>query len=133
MTGSEKRRILIVDDARTVADTLTVVFSFNGYLARAAYSAEQAMAMAPEWRPDLAIIDVHLPGMNGIDLAAALRARYWGMRVVLFSAQPNALETVRAAGHSFEVMLKPAHPQEMLRMAARMLSPAPSEYHQVAS
>lgn len=133
MTGSEKRRILIVDDERTVADTLAVVFSFNGYLARAAYSAEQALAMAPEWRPDLAIIDLHLPGMNGIDLASTLRARYWGMRVVLFSGQPNAIETVRAAGHSFEVMLKPIHPQEMLRMAARMLTPVAPDYHQVAS
>jgi len=133
MTGSEKRRILIVDDERTVADTLTVVFSFNGYLARAAYSAEQALAMAPDWRPDLAIIDLHLPGMNGMDLAATLRARYWGMRVVLFSGQPNAIETVRAAGHSFEVIFKPIHPHDMLRMAARMLSPAVREFQQVAS
>jgi DNA-binding NtrC family response regulator len=133
MTGGEKRRILIVDDERTVADTLAVVFSFNGYVARAAYSAEEALAVAPEWRPDLAIIDVYLPAMNGIDLAASLRGRYWGLRVVLFSGQSNAFEAVRAAGHSFDVLIKPVHPSEMLRMASRMLGPSVSKYEKVAS
>lgn len=133
MTGGEKRRILIVDDERTVADTLAVVFSFNGYMARAVYSAEEALAVAPEWRPDLAIVDVYLPGMNGIDLAAALRARYWGLRVVLLSGLPNAYEAVRASGHSFEVLIKPVHPADMLRMAARTLSSSISTYEQIAS
>src|SRR5580700_10876837 len=65
----EKRRVLIVDDDRSVADTLSVVFSYNGYLARAVYSAEEALAIAPDWRPDLAVLDVELPGMDGIVLA----------------------------------------------------------------
>ena len=134
MRGGEKKRILVVDDERTIADTLSVVFSFNGYLARAAYSAEQALATAPEWRPDLAIIDMHLPGLNGIELAAALRARYWGMRIVLFSGRPDAADVVRAAGQSFEVLIKPVHPSEMLRMTSRMLGPSDeSGYEQVAS
>jgi DNA-binding response OmpR family regulator len=134
MKGGEKKRILIVDDERMIADTLSVVFSFNGYLARAAYSSEQALATAPEWRPDLAIIDMYLPGINGVELAAALRTRYWGMRIVLFSGRPDAADVVRAAGHSFEVLIKPVHPSEMLRTAARMLGQADeSNYGQVAS
>lgn len=134
MKSGEKRRILVVDDERTIADTLSVVFSFNGYQARAAYSAEQALEIAPEWRPDLVIVDMYLPGMSGIELATMLRARYWGLRVVLFSGQPNAGEAIKAAGQSFEVLIKPVHPTEMLKMAACVLGAADdSEYQRVAS
>src|ERR1035437_9157359 len=66
------RKILIVDDERTIADTLALIFATNGYEARTAYSAEQALEMLDEWRPDLAVIDVVLPGMNGIEFAIFL-------------------------------------------------------------
>jgi CheY-like chemotaxis protein len=42
------------------------------------WPAEEALRLAPEWRPDLAILDVYLPGMNGIDLAASLRGAAGG-------------------------------------------------------
>ena len=66
-------RVLNVDDERTITDTLALIFTGNGYDARKAYSAEQAVDFIAEWRPDLAILDVVLPVMNGIDLATLLR------------------------------------------------------------
>jgi DNA-binding response OmpR family regulator len=116
-----KGRVLIVDDNRSVADTLVVVFSFNGYLARAAYSAEEAMRIAPELRPDLAVVDVFLPRIGGISLAMGLRAAYPNLKILLLSGQPASFDMLARVGNPFELMMKPVHPAEMLRTAARLL------------
>lgn len=54
-------KVLVVDEERTIADTLAVIFSQGAYEARAAYSAEQALEIVAQWPPDLAILDVVLP------------------------------------------------------------------------
>ena len=81
----EPKRVLFVDDERVIADTLGIIFSNHGYVTRAVYSAEQALELMSDWLPDLAIIDVLLPGMNGIDLAIRLKAEYPDCRLSLFS------------------------------------------------
>ena len=81
----EPKRVLFVDDERLIADTLAIIFSSQGYETRAVYSAEQALELISDWLPNLAIIDVRLPGMNGIDLAIRLRAEYPDCIVSLFS------------------------------------------------
>jgi CheY-like chemotaxis protein len=82
-----RHRVLIVDDERTIADTLTLVFSASGCESRAAYSAKQALGVFAEWLPHLAIIDVVLPVMNGIDLAILLTGQCPSCRLLLFSGQ----------------------------------------------
>ena len=88
-TPSGKARILLVDDEYVVAKTLAIIFSNEGYETRAVQSAEAALALleTEEWGPQLAIIDVLLPGMNGIDLAITLKAEYPEVQVSLFSGQ----------------------------------------------
>jgi CheY-like chemotaxis protein len=90
------------------------------------YSAEQALEMLEEWRPDLAVIDVVLPGMNGIEFAIFLKASYPGCQFLLFSGQPGTsglLEEARKKGHLFEILAKPLHPTFMLSTVADMLTP----------
>lgn len=120
-----KRRILIVDDEAAIADTLALIFRSQMYKAEVAYSGETAIEIIAEWRPDLAIIDVILPGMNGIDLAIAIRSNYPACHVVLFSGHANTamlLEEAGKKGHQFEVLAKPVHPNVMLERAADLLS-----------
>jgi DNA-binding NtrC family response regulator len=120
------RKILIIDDEPTIADTLAVIFSSSGYESRAVYSAEQALEMLEEWRPDLAIIDVVLPGMNGIEFAIFLKASYPACQFLLFSGQPGTsglLEEARKKGHLFEILAKPLHPTFMLATVSDMLTP----------
>ena len=110
----EPKRVLFVDDERVIADTLAIIFSSQGYVTRAVYSAEQALELISYWLPDLAIIDVLLPGMNGIDLAIQLKAEYPDCRLSLFSGQAltgDLLELARQNGHSFEI-LQSLLPQE---------------------
>ena len=77
-----RHRVLIVDDEHTIADTLGLIFAGNGDETRAAYSAQQALEIIAEWPPDLAILDVVLPKLNGIDLRR-LRASKLPLRDVV--------------------------------------------------
>jgi CheY-like chemotaxis protein len=120
----ETKRVLFVDDERVIADTLAIIFSNQGYVTRAVYSAEQALELMSDWLPDLAIIDVLLPGMNGIDLAIRLKAEYPNCRLSLFSGQASTsdlLELARQNGHSFEILAKPVAPGEFLAYASHLL------------
>jgi len=117
-------KVLIVDDKRTIADTLDLIFSASGYETRAAYSAEQALEIAAEWMPDLAIVDVVLPLMNGIDLAILLTAQYPACRLVLLSGQSltaDLLAEAETKGYKFEILAKPVHPTEILERALNLL------------
>jgi CheY-like chemotaxis protein len=128
------RRILVVDDEETIADTLSLIFRSNGYDAKTAYSAEEALEMLETWQPELAVIDVVLPGMNGIDFAIFLKASYPDIHFLLFSGQPGTgglLEEAKRKGHLFEILAKPLHPTFMLATVANMLSSPPVDAGQL--
>lgn len=120
----QPKRVLFVDDERLIADTLALIFSSQGYETRAVYSAEQALELISGWLPNLAIIDVRLPGMNGIDLAIRLRAEYPDCRVSLLSGQASTsdlLDLARENGHSFDILAKPVPPEELIAQASHLL------------
>lgn len=126
MTGIGRGRgILIVDDEHSVADTLGVIFSKNGYAVRIAYTAEEAIEIIAQWQPGLAIIDVMLPRMNGIDLAIVLKQNYPFCPLLLFSGHHSTQELLEEAskkGHVFDILAKPIHPAFMLDTVSNLLS-----------
>lgn len=122
-------RVLVVDDEKSIADSLALVFSTQGYDARAAYSAEQAAEIISEWEPRLVILDVVLPGMNGIDFAIQLKTSCPACRVLLFSGQQNTTALAEEAlerGYEFTILAKPVHPTIFLEEAARLVSAGPA-------
>jgi DNA-binding NtrC family response regulator len=118
VTGPGRTRcILIVDDEPTITETLALIFAGHGYEVRGAHSAEEAIEIIAIWEPDLAILDVNLPRMNGIDLAMVLQANRPACRLVLFSGHPSTqalMEEAAKKGNSFEILSKPVHPLFML-------------------
>lgn len=118
------RRILIVDDEVLVADSLEMIFRGCGYEVRSANSAEQAIETISQWKPDLAILDVMLPQMNGIEFGIVLKSNYPLCHVVLVSGHPKTgelLEMARLRGHDFEILAKPLHPGVFLEMVSTLL------------
>jgi CheY-like chemotaxis protein len=116
------RRVLIVDDEPRVADTLTLIFRGRGYDAQKASSAEQALEVVTSWEPQLAILDVSLPGMNGVELAVVLSNKYPQCRLLLFSGHTESGDLLEAAdkgGRFFELVPKPVHPSFLLDWAAQ--------------
>jgi CheY-like chemotaxis protein len=75
MAVNGKRKVLIVDDERVIADTLAIILNQHGYEASAAYSGNEAVEKARAVQPDLIISDVIMQDMNGIEAAIHPRAR----------------------------------------------------------
>jgi len=76
-SGKEKKKstILIVDDERSVVDTLSAVLSIRGFEVLEAYSGEMATRVLQEQpRPDLIVLDILLPGVNGLEWCQQLKA-----------------------------------------------------------
>jgi DNA-binding response OmpR family regulator len=120
-----ERKILIVEDEKVIADSLGEILRAHRYLTRIAYSAEAAIDMLGWWSPDLAILDVMLPKMNGIDFAVTLKRLYPDCQILLFSGQPSVeslVDKARREGHDFEILAKPVHPSVMLDAISMLLS-----------
>lgn len=118
-------KVLIVDDEHAISDSLAKIFVLRGYLVKTAYSAEQAIEIIAAWEPSLAIVDVVLPKMNGIDLAILLRENYPACNVLLVSGQLITSELADEAaqkGHTFDILAKPVPLPDLLETAAALLS-----------
>src|ERR1700687_5373257 len=117
------KRIFVVDDEKTIADTLAVILRHSGYEASAFYDAQSALAEMESCSPDLVISDVVMPGMSGLDMAFLIRERHPACKVLLFSGQAatlNILEMVGQRGYDFELLAKPIHPTDLLAKVARI-------------
>ncbi len=115
------RKVLIVDDAPAVAETLKLIVSRQGHEVRVAQSAEDAFESIASWQPDLALLDVMLPGISGIEFAKILRSTYPMCEIVLVSGHPDAkelLEIARSKGDAFSILPKPLEPASIVALAA---------------
>jgi DNA-binding response OmpR family regulator len=124
-TNQHNPRVLVVDDERIIADSLTMILSKSGYDARTAYSGEMAVEMARNFYPDMLITDVVMPGISGIEAAIKVREMLPTCKVLLFSGQAatqDLLETASARGHEFELFPKPVHPRELIAKMQRIMN-----------
>ncbi len=94
--GGQSDRVLIVDDSREVRRAYSEALSELGYTVLEAVDAEQALAVLESSRPDVALIDIHLPRMNGFRLAQEIRGRT-GDAIYLVMLSGMALDAVTRA------------------------------------
>ncbi|HTV23860.1 MAG TPA: ATP-binding protein [Polyangiaceae bacterium] len=79
------KRILVVDDNEDAAEMLAIVLGQSGYQTRTAYQGRSALASVHEWPPDIVILDIGLPDMNGYDVARELRRNGHASSLVLIA------------------------------------------------
>jgi CheY-like chemotaxis protein len=113
------RRVLIVDDNRDAADTLADVIRRWQGTATVAYDARTALALARELRFDVALLDIGMPNMNGLELARALRDidGAGDLRIIAISGfgEPGDRERSREAGMDAH-LVKPISMGELRRL-----------------
>ncbi len=93
-----KRRILIVDDDAHLRTFLTEVIGHAGYATVTAASGEEALQVVAAGEPDMALLDITMPGMSGLELAARLKAET-GVPFMFLSAVDDAESARQAAAH----------------------------------
>jgi PAS domain S-box-containing protein len=115
--GMGKHRVLIVDDMTDSADSLAMVLKMMGQDARTAYDGEEAVDLAEKFKPDVVLLDLGMPKMNGYDTCRTIRQKPWskGMLLIAVSGwgQEGDRRRTREAGfdHHF---IKPVDPVELL-------------------
>lgn len=103
-------RILIADDDPDAADTTADLFRLMGYQTQAVYDGRHAVELARSFLPDVAILDVNMPRLDGNRAAAILRSEF-GARIVLIahSAQTDTASVERSRASGFDsYLVKPA-------------------------
>ena len=104
------RRVLIVDDNTDAANSLAALLNLKGHETRAVYSGREALECFESFKPDVALIDIGLPEMDGYELVRRLRASAKGMRPRLVAltgyGQTEDRERARAAGFD-DHLIKP--------------------------
>ncbi|OON62393.1 hybrid sensor histidine kinase/response regulator [Massilia sp. KIM] len=120
-----RRRILLVDDNEDAAALAAALLADLGHEVRVAHTAGEALAVAPACAPEVAILDIGLPDMDGYALAAALRARQGGagLRLVALTGYGQKEDVERALDAGFDVHLTKPATLEALRQA---LAPQPA-------
>jgi len=116
-TLREKHSILIVDDEAQMRDMLTQYLSKQGYHVLSAQDGLAAVSLAERERPHLIVLDINMPGMNGVEVLRKLRAKnYAGGVMVLTGVQDEKLLNEALNLGSIDIIGKPAD-LERIRLA----------------
>jgi DNA-binding NtrC family response regulator len=117
MPENPTQTIFVVDDESIVSSTLAMILNSSGYRATSFTSAEDAIKATELNYPELPLVAVPMPGMNGIDLAIRFHSLCPKCKVLLFSGALNSgnlLEEAKQKGYDFQILAKPVHPKDML-------------------
>jgi signal transduction histidine kinase/ActR/RegA family two-component response regulator len=110
------QRVLVVDDNIDAAETLRMLLEMNGHEVRCAHEGAQAIELAMDFRPDVALLDIGLPRMDGFELARRLRARpeMRDTRLIALTGYGQAEDRSRALAAGFDDHLtKPVDPNAL--------------------
>jgi two-component system nitrogen regulation response regulator GlnG len=120
--ATDRKHVLIVDDEEAVCWALRRALAQEGHSTAVAASAEEAFDLAARQHPDAVILDVHLPGLDGLTALGRLGAITGGAPVVVITAFGNLTTAVRAVeGGAFEYLTKPFDLGQALDAVARAL------------
>lgn len=122
-------KLLVVDDERDIADTLAKTLKREGYEAVVAYDGEEALQKVKEENPDIILLDLIMPKLNGFDVLKEIREKYkdkW--RPVIIVSAKNDLESVKK-GYGLEAdhyLTKPCSIENILHGIRIMISLIPA-------
>jgi CheY-like chemotaxis protein len=112
-------RILVADDDRSAADCLAELARLWGHESQAVYGGPEALDAVESFRPDVVLLDIVMPLMDGVEVAQALRQRPDGQPlVVAITGYDLAWATGRGRGLFDRSLLKPAMPDELQQFLA---------------
>jgi CheY-like chemotaxis protein len=122
-----RRRILIVDDNEDGATSLSMLLNLVGHQTFTANDGHEALSAFERIRPDVALLDIGLPGINGFEVARRIRELPFGREAVLIAVtgwgQEDDRSRSRAAGFDAH-LVKPVNHEELTKLLAAMPSHA---------
>jgi signal transduction histidine kinase len=118
--GTAPKRVLVVDDNCDAADTLALWLEAHGHDTRTVYGAEAALAAVEGFVPDVVLLDLGLPGMDGYEVARRIKRGHRSMRVVALSGYGQARDKALSAAAGFDAhAVKPVDMAELDQLLGR--------------
>jgi PAS domain S-box-containing protein len=113
------KRVMIVDDNRDAADSLGMLLQFEGRQTLCVYSGEEALEQFASFRPQLVLLDIGLPGVDGYEVARRLKASDPAMRVIALSGYGQVEDRQRSTAAGFDAhLVKPVDLDALKRALA---------------
>lgn len=124
-TAKCKRRVLVVDDNQAAAEMLSMVVKMLGNEVRTASDGQQAIEVAAEFLPDVVLMDIGMPKMNGHEAARQIRRQPWGKEMLLVAVtgwgQEEDQRKTNESGFDHH-LVKPAEPAAVQKLIAESLA-----------
>jgi DNA-binding response OmpR family regulator len=118
-TAKVKKRVLLVDDERAILNVLSIKLRISGYDVVAASSGKEALDVISSACPDVMLLDVVMPGMDGFEVLEKLRASS-ELPIIVFSARPeNAQKALSLGANDF--LAKPLDVDDMIKRIEQLL------------
>ena len=122
-TAMHRFRILVVDDNHDSALSLAMVLTMMGHETRTAHDGQTALVTAEDFHPDVVLLDIGLPKMNGYEVAQRIRAKAWGIDMFLIAVTGwgQAEDRARSAEVGLDMhMVKPVEPAALQAVLANL-------------
>ena len=118
---AQRARVLVVDDNRDAADALRALLEIEGYDAQAAYDGSAAVAATAQALPEMVVMDLGMPGMDGYEAARLIRQRAGAEHILMIAltgwGQSDARRRTLEAGFDHH-LIKPVDVEQILKLAA---------------
>jgi len=111
---TEACKVMVVDDNRDAADTAVMLLALWNHEAVAAYGADECLDVAREFRPDVVLMDIGMPGKSGFDVAKELQQICPSARLVALTGFTRADIRRRAKDEGFaDFLVKPVEAEDL--------------------
>lgn len=108
-------KVLVVDDEVEFASVLSERLLLRNYDAKAVYTAEDALAIIPQWSPDVVLLDLQMPGMNGMEALKIIKQIDATIEVIILTGRGDESSHEQGlTGGAFEYIMKPVDIGELL-------------------
>lgn len=117
------RQILVADDNRDIVDTMVMLLEAAGHQVVAAHDGQEAVELAERYRPDVVLLDIGMPGLDGNAACRRIRGQSWGKHTTIIALTGWGQEGDRRGSNEAGFdnhMIKPVDPDALLRLLAEL-------------
>jgi two-component system response regulator MprA len=127
-----KAHILVVDDDPRITDLLRRILAYEGYSVAIAASGSEALNRSLERPPDLVVLDIMLPGLDGLEVAQRLRTAGDNVPILMLTARDAVADRVKGLETGADdYLVKPFAPDELVARVKALLRRSQEEQHEV--
>jgi len=127
-----KAHILVVDDDPRITDLLRRILAYEGYSVAIAASGSEALDRSLERPPDLVVLDIMLPGLDGLEVAQRLRTAGDNVPILMLTARDTVTDRVKGLETGADdYLVKPFAPEELVARVKALLRRSQEEQHEV--